>query len=121
MDPDLASGNPTRATNRQETNSVNCLLDVRFKSFNGKSCVCTKNNNFAAVSKAISSSVSYSCGPTATQDQASAATVLEAYCSQGDEFSFPEPETSVTEFITDVPGFGDLAPCAASGLAYVVQ
>lgn len=86
-----------------------------------QSCVCTKNNNFAAVSKAISSSVSYSCGPTATQDQASAATVLEAYCSQGDEFSFPEPETSVTEFITDVPGFGDLAPCAASGLAYVVQ
>ena len=88
-----------------------------------QSCVCTKNNNRAAVSRAISSSVSYSCGATATEDQASAATVFDAYCGQGgdEEFAFPEPDTSVTEFITDVPGFGDLAPCAASGLSYIVQ
>ena len=88
-----------------------------------QSCVCTKNNNRAAVSRAISSSVSYSCGATASADQASAATVLDAYCGQGgdEEFAFSEHESSVTDYITEMPGFADLAPCAASGLAYVVR
>jgi hypothetical protein len=40
-----------------------------------QSCVCTKDRNLASISSAISSSVSYSCGSTASEDQASAATV----------------------------------------------
>lgn len=40
-----------------------------------QSCVCTKNQNLASISTAISKSVSYSCGSTASEDQASAATV----------------------------------------------
>lgn len=43
LDPDLASGYPTRATNWQETNPVHRLLDVRFRSSNGKLFVNTKS------------------------------------------------------------------------------
>lgn len=42
MDPDLASGYPTRATNWQETNPVR-RLDVRFRLFNARLCVNTKS------------------------------------------------------------------------------
>jgi hypothetical protein len=40
-----------------------------------QSCICTKNQNLASVATGVSKSVSYSCGPIATEDQASAATV----------------------------------------------
>ncbi|RYP15572.1 hypothetical protein DL765_005610 [Monosporascus sp. GIB2] len=76
-----------------------------------QSCVCTKNNNFASVSSEISSSVSYSCGETASDDQASAASVLSAYCNQADITPFPEPAEPVSEYIVDLPAYQDLAPC----------
>jgi hypothetical protein len=40
-----------------------------------QSCVCTKNNNYVSISSRISASVSYSCGSTASEDQASAQSV----------------------------------------------
>ncbi|KAI1338890.1 hypothetical protein F5Y15DRAFT_416652 [Xylariaceae sp. FL0016] len=86
-----------------------------------QSCVCTKDNNDGAISTGISESISYSCGPTATEDQASAASVFEAYCNQGEITPFPEPESPVTEYITDLPAWQELAPCAASGLSEAVQ
>ncbi|KAI1374422.1 hypothetical protein F4677DRAFT_167030 [Hypoxylon crocopeplum] len=86
-----------------------------------QSCVCTKNNNFASISTAISKSVSYSCGSTASEDQASAASVFEAYCNQAEITPFPTPSNPVTQYITDFPAWQDLAPCAASGLSYIVQ
>ncbi|KAK3401953.1 hypothetical protein B0T20DRAFT_127111 [Sordaria brevicollis] len=84
-------------------------------------CVCTKNNNFAAIKSDVSKSVNYYCGSTATEDQASAATVLSAYCSQDKLPDFPQPSISVTQYITDVPEVAALAPCARSALGYAVK
>ncbi|KAI2633165.1 hypothetical protein GGS26DRAFT_555510 [Hypomontagnella submonticulosa] len=86
-----------------------------------QSCVCTKNNNFASISTGISKSVSYSCGSTASEDQASAASVFSAYCNQASVTPFPTPSNPVSQYITDFPAWQDLAPCAASGLSYIVQ
>ncbi|OTB12143.1 hypothetical protein K445DRAFT_321405 [Daldinia sp. EC12] len=86
-----------------------------------QSCVCTKNNNFASISTGISSSVSRSCGSTASEDQASAASVFKAYCNQASVTPFPTPSNPVTQYITDFPAWQELAPCAASGLSYIVQ
>ncbi|KAK4237251.1 hypothetical protein C8A03DRAFT_34820 [Achaetomium macrosporum] len=84
-----------------------------------QSCVCTKNNNLASIKSKISVSVSYSCGSTASDDQASAQTVLSAYCDPDATVNFPTP-TAVTDYITDVPEFEYLAPCAQSALKYAV-
>ncbi|KAK1779660.1 hypothetical protein QBC45DRAFT_477509 [Copromyces sp. CBS 386.78] len=84
-------------------------------------CVCTKNNNFVAIKSDVSKSVNYYCGSTATEDQASAATVLSAYCSQDKLPEFPKPSISVTQYITDVPEVAALAPCAFTALGYAVK
>ncbi|KAI5918145.1 hypothetical protein F4810DRAFT_603256 [Camillea tinctor] len=86
-----------------------------------QSCVCTKNNNFASISTAISSSVSFSCGSTASDDQTSAASVFSVYCNKASDTTFPAPSFPVTQYITDLPGWGELAYCARSGLSMVVQ
>ncbi|KAI0593550.1 hypothetical protein F4775DRAFT_577532 [Biscogniauxia sp. FL1348] len=86
-----------------------------------QSCVCTKNNNFASISTAISSSVSFSCGSTASDDQTSAASVFSVYCNKASATTFPSPSFPVTQYITDLPGWGELAYCARSGLSAVVQ
>ncbi|KUI69297.1 hypothetical protein VM1G_05000 [Cytospora mali] len=85
------------------------------------SCVCSKGNNFASIAGAISGSVSYECGPTASEDQSSAQTVLSAYCNQNTMTAFPTPTLPVSQYITDVAQFQYLAPCAASGLSNAVQ
>ncbi|EGO54432.1 hypothetical protein NEUTE1DRAFT_103879 [Neurospora tetrasperma FGSC 2508] len=84
-------------------------------------CVCTKNNNFAAIKSDVSKSVNYYCGSTATEDQASAGTVLSAYCSQDKLPEFPQPSVPVTQYITDVPEVAALAPCAFSALGYAIR
>ncbi|GAB1315887.1 hypothetical protein MFIFM68171_06097 [Madurella fahalii] len=84
-----------------------------------QSCICTKNNNFASISSLLSSSVSYSCGSTASEDQASAAYALNAYCSQDSSASFATP-TAVSAYITELPEFEYMAPCAKSALSYAV-
>ncbi|EJT77065.1 hypothetical protein GGTG_06979 [Gaeumannomyces tritici R3-111a-1] len=84
-------------------------------------CVCTKNNNIVAISSGISSSVSYSCGSTASDDQASAATVLSAYCNQNAMPTFAPPSITVTNYISDLPEFQYLAGCAKGALGYAVQ
>lgn len=55
-----------------------------------QSCVCTKNNNLAAISSKISVSISYSCGSTATDDQASAFSV-SIVRSQAHTVGFADP------------------------------
>ncbi|KAK0672005.1 hypothetical protein QBC41DRAFT_38250 [Cercophora samala] len=85
-----------------------------------QSCVCSKNNNFASVGSDISSSVRMTCGSTASEDQASAATVLSAYCNQATPVSFPSP-TAVSVAITDIAEMDLLAPCARSALSYAVR
>ncbi|KAB5566538.1 hypothetical protein GE09DRAFT_738419 [Coniochaeta sp. 2T2.1] len=86
-----------------------------------QSCVCTKNQNFASISTAISKSVSYSCGSTASEDQASVATVLSAYCNQDSIPSFPTPTIPVSIYITDVPEISYLAKCASYAVSAAVQ
>jgi hypothetical protein len=87
-----------------------------------QSCVCTKNNNFNAISTSISSSVKYECGSTASDDQASAAQVFSAYCNQDSTITFASPTASiVTQYPSDLPAYSNLAPCAQSGVSYALQ
>jgi hypothetical protein len=86
-----------------------------------QSCVCRKDNNFASISSAVSSSVKYYCGSTASEDQASAMTVLTAYCSQNNIPAFPTPATPVSQYITDIPEISYLAPCAMEQVSYYVM
>jgi hypothetical protein len=81
-------------------------------------CICTKNNNIADVKAGLTSSVSYSCGSTASDDHASVATVLSAYCNQESKFAFPTPAFPVEAYITEVAEIAVLAPCAASALGW---
>lgn len=86
-----------------------------------QSCVCTKGNNYADISTAISSSLSYSCDSTATEDFTSANVVYSAYCTPDKTFDLPTPTANiVSEMITDMPLFSSLAPCAQSGLSIAV-
>ncbi|KAK3333461.1 hypothetical protein B0T19DRAFT_126614 [Cercophora scortea] len=85
-----------------------------------QACVCTKNNNMASIASGLSSSISYSCGSTASEDQKSAATVLSAYCNQDKVVAFPTPTIPVSVYITDIPQMTDLAPCASGALSYAV-
>ncbi|KAI0973414.1 hypothetical protein F4678DRAFT_426651 [Xylaria arbuscula] len=88
-----------------------------------QSCICSKNGggNSASISYAISASIDYTCGSTATDDQASAATVLAGYCNQNFITSFAGPSYTVSNYIIDLSAYNDLAPCAGSALEQVVQ
>jgi len=87
-----------------------------------QSCACTKDQNGAAVLASISSSVLYSCSSTATEDVASASLAFSAYCNQASPVPTPTPNPhSVTQYITELAAFGNLAPCAQSAISQAVQ
>ncbi|KAK1986959.1 hypothetical protein LZ30DRAFT_580992 [Colletotrichum cereale] len=87
-----------------------------------QSCICTKDNNLAAVSTSVSKSVSYSSGSTASEDQTSAAAVLSQYCSPDATVAFATPTANVvTRYATDVAEFTNMAPCAQSGVSYALS
>ena len=87
-----------------------------------QSCVCTKNNNFAALSTTLSSSVSYECGSTASDDLASVYVVYSKYCNQAEDFTFATPTKNlVTAYPTDLPAYQNLAPCAQYGVSVALQ
>ncbi|KAK7942722.1 uncharacterized protein PG986_011835 [Apiospora aurea] len=83
-----------------------------------QSCVCSKGNNPSSLQAAISKSISYSCGSTATDDQASASQVYAGYCNQAKITPFPKPTQTVSQYIMDFPEWAELAPCAASAVSY---
>ncbi|KAL8392125.1 hypothetical protein RB595_002350 [Gaeumannomyces hyphopodioides] len=112
--PCAASAISYHVMSQTRTNCPQAVADLQ-------GCVCTKNNNIAAISSGISSSVSYSCGSTASDDQASAATVLSAYCNQNAMPTFAPPSITVTNYISDIPEFQYLAGCAKGALQYAVQ
>lgn len=91
------------------------------------SCACTKDGNSDAALVSITSNVKYYCASTATEDIASASVVFNAYCNQGGSVTGAPPTTTkasgktVSVYITDLPAYNDLAPCAASGISYAVQ
>ncbi|KAF8859355.1 hypothetical protein BDZ45DRAFT_742392 [Acephala macrosclerotiorum] len=87
-----------------------------------ESCVCTQDQNSAAVSSKISSQVLFTCGKTASDDVSSASVVLGAYCNQGAAITTAPPgPNAVTQYITDLSAFSDLAPCASGGLQYLIM
>ncbi|TEA12339.1 hypothetical protein C8034_v006037 [Colletotrichum sidae] len=87
-----------------------------------QSCICTKNNNLAAISTSISKSISYSCGSSASDDQTSAAAVMSQYCNPDATVNFATPTANiVTQYATDLPAFSNMAPCAQSGVAYAIS
>jgi len=85
------------------------------------SCVCTKDQNSVAVSAEISSNVLSSCGATASEDVSSAAAILKNYCTQSPNANpFPPITNGVSQYITDLPAYSDLGPCASNALRYVI-
>ncbi|KAE8442365.1 hypothetical protein EG329_003436 [Mollisiaceae sp. DMI_Dod_QoI] len=86
-----------------------------------ESCACTQDQNSAAISSSISSQVLYTCGNTASDDLTSASIVFSAYCNQGGPVSTQPPGPTVTQYITDLPAYSELAPCASNALSYLVM
>lgn len=85
------------------------------------SCVCTKDQNLAAVSTDISTNVLSNCGATASEDVSSAAALLKNYCTQSPNANpFPPITNGVSQYITDLPAYSDLGPCASNALGYIV-
>lgn len=88
-----------------------------------QSCLCSKTKVSKSVAKSISGGVSFGCGDTATADQSSASVIFEKYCDPDlkVDFSMPAKDNVVEDYITEIPGMDDLAPCAASGVSGVVM
>ena len=85
------------------------------------SCVCTKDQNSAVVSADISSNVLSRCGATASEDVSSAAALLKNYCTQGPNAKpFPPITNGISQYITDLPAYSDLGPCASNALSYII-
>jgi hypothetical protein len=88
------------------------------------SCACKKNQNSLVVSQIINSEAKSSCSGHSV-DVSSAQAMFAAYCAMNDgttKFPVPsKPPGDMTYYITDLPGYSSLAPCAASGLNYAVQ
>ena len=87
-----------------------------------ESCACTKDQNSAAASSSISSLVLEYCATTASEDVSSASGVFNNYCNQGVAVSTqPVNANAVTQYISDLPAFSNLGPCAGEALSYAVQ
>src|SRR4051812_432535 len=84
---------------------------------------CTKDSNSNAVGASIGSEVRSMCESTASDDVTSAQSVFGVYCNPGAPAPTPAPKASggVSQYITEIAQFTDLAPCAQSGVAYAVQ
>jgi hypothetical protein len=84
---------------------------------------CTKDSNSAALVATVGSQVRGYCASTASDDVTSAQSVLNAYCNPGAATTPPaaKPSGGVSQYITEIAQFTDLAPCAQSGISYAVQ
>jgi hypothetical protein len=87
-----------------------------------QSCACTKNQNSLGASQSINSQVGSSCGSTRSADKASAQAMFAGYCGLGNGTSaFPTPSYlpgAVSYYMTDLPNYSSLAPCAKSAMSY---
>ncbi|KAL7622483.1 hypothetical protein AAE478_007989 [Parahypoxylon ruwenzoriense] len=86
-------------------------------------CVCNKNQNSLLASQRINTSVKYSCS-SRTVDIESAQAVFAGYCGLVEgTTSFPttsDPPGDMTYYITALPEFSSLAPCARTAVSYGV-
>ncbi|KAJ1328098.1 hypothetical protein MN608_07434 [Microdochium nivale] len=85
-----------------------------------QSCVCNKDGIPAAVTKGIATSITYSCGSTASEDLSSAMLLYSGYCNQANIGAFPKPSTPVSLHITDLSAIQELAPCASRAVSRAV-
>ncbi|OBT61189.1 hypothetical protein VE03_09432 [Pseudogymnoascus sp. 23342-1-I1] len=87
-----------------------------------QSCACTKGNIAADVQKSISTSVASRCGTTASEDFVSASQMFNQYCSPGTKVTTKAANpNALAVYITDLPAYSYLAPCAQSAVSYAVQ
>ncbi|KAL5353032.1 hypothetical protein ACLOAV_001061 [Pseudogymnoascus australis] len=87
-----------------------------------QSCACTKGNIAADVQKSIFTSVGSRCGTTASEDFASASQMFSQYCNPGAKVSTKAANPNgLAVYITDLPAYSYLAPCAQSAVSYAVQ
>jgi hypothetical protein len=86
------------------------------------SCACLKGQHSLAVSEAINRNVHELCGTTHTEDVTSAQAIFAGYCGLNNgTSSFPTPSElpgSLTYYITDLPQFSELVPCASRVVYY---
>ncbi|CAG8950149.1 hypothetical protein HYFRA_00008384 [Hymenoscyphus fraxineus] len=87
-----------------------------------QSCACTKDSNSAAVGSSIGKEVLAYCSSTASDDVTSAASVFSIYCNPGGSVAPTNQPASggVSQFVTDLPAFTNLAPCAGSAISYAM-
>ncbi|RFN49255.1 hypothetical protein FIE12Z_6476 [Fusarium flagelliforme] len=82
-------------------------------------CICTKRSD--EVAAAISTDVKDRCGPSATEDIASASKVMRKYCHQDKHVAFSSPTANIVKaHITDLPELENLPPCAQKAVSHAV-
>jgi hypothetical protein len=84
-------------------------------------CACTQDQKSAQIASTISSQVLNTCSSTASDDVHSASAVFSVYCNQGENSApFPPITNGVTQYISDLPAYTDLGPCAGDALSNVL-
>lgn len=64
----------------------------------------------------------FSCGSTATEDQQSASSVMQKYCTQSLPITFSTPTKNVVEaYITDLSQMNYMPQCAQSAVSEAVM
>ncbi|PNP39236.1 hypothetical protein TGAMA5MH_08913 [Trichoderma gamsii] len=86
-----------------------------------QSCVCSNTERYTSITSSISRDVKYSCGSTATEDQQSASSVMQKYCTQSLPITFSTPTKNVVEaYITDLSQMNYMPQCAQSAVSAAV-
>ncbi|KAF7555214.1 hypothetical protein G7046_g6615 [Stylonectria norvegica] len=101
----------------QESYTTKCAEDETAL----QSCVCSNTGELKEMSSSISSSVSWNCGSSASDDFWSVFKVMDLYCDQDQTITFSSPTKNIVKaYITDIPEMTYLAPCAQSALSQAV-
>lgn len=87
-----------------------------------QSCICSNETRSSIILESATSEVKDNCGVyTAPADANSAIDMYDFYCHQDYNVPFAAPtQNLVTDYITDLPAMGYLAPCASSVVSSLV-
>ncbi|KAL6894958.1 hypothetical protein GGI43DRAFT_411543 [Trichoderma evansii] len=87
-----------------------------------QSCVCSNTERYTSITSSIFRDVNYSCGSTATEDQHSASSVIQKYCTQSLPITFSTPTKNIVEaYITDLSQINYMPQCAQSAVSEAVM
>ncbi|KAL7918537.1 hypothetical protein ACQKWADRAFT_303963 [Trichoderma austrokoningii] len=87
-----------------------------------QSCVCSNTERYTSITSSIFRDVSFSCGSTATEDQQSASSVIQKYCTQSLPITFSTPTKNIVEaYITDLSQLNYMPQCAQSAISEAVM